>query len=98
MWVRGVWPDNDSGWCYEVVSTKDRLPQVLWVNENEEVLPTIKWTNSKLGDGFDKSPQVMEDGDEIFGKSDIRQDRERLKTKVQDSTCGAELSWWLFLF
>jgi hypothetical protein len=37
----------------------------------KESLPTIKWMSSGLGDGFDESLQVMEDGNGIFNKSDI---------------------------
>jgi hypothetical protein len=53
----------------------------------------MKQTSSGLGDEFDKILQVMEDGDGIFNESDVGQDEERLKTNVQESTCGAELSW-----
>jgi hypothetical protein len=53
----------------------------------------MKQTSSGLGDGFDKSPQVMEDKDGIFDESNVGQDKERLKIKMQDSTCRVELSW-----
>jgi hypothetical protein len=46
-------------------------------------LPAMKQTNSKLGDGFDQSPQVREDGDGTFSESNVRQDKERLKLKCK---------------
>jgi hypothetical protein len=71
---------------------KDRLLQVLRVNEKES-LPAMKQTSSGLGDGFDESPQVMENRDGIFDKSNVGQDKGKLKLRVQDSACRAELSW-----
>jgi hypothetical protein len=53
----------------------------------------MKQMSPGLGDEFDKSLQVTEDGDGIFDESDVGRDKERLKIKVQDSTLGVELSW-----
>jgi hypothetical protein len=53
----------------------------------------MKWTSSRLGDGFNKGPQVTEDRDGIFDKSNIGRDKGRLKLKVQNFACRAELSW-----
>jgi hypothetical protein len=36
---------------------------------------------------------VTEDGDGIFDRSDVRQDGERQKLKMQDYSCRVELNW-----
>jgi hypothetical protein len=52
----------------------------------------MKWTSSRLGDGFNANLQVMGDGDGIFNESNLRQDKGKIKLSEQDSTCRVELS------
>jgi hypothetical protein len=49
--------------------------------------------SSRLGDGFDEYLQVTEDRDRIFNESNVGQDKGKLKLRMQDSACRAELSW-----